>query len=230
MNFGKVESFVLIGGGKLMLYFAELAKKKKFNITSIISKRHANEIIDNKKLQIALKKFGEVYKLNKLDIASLKKVVNKKKNILYFSFDSPWIFEKKIIKNIFNDRLINTHSTRLPFNRGGGGFSWRIMNQEKFGTCILHMISSDKIDEGNVIFQDSFIFPHSLKKPVEYSDFQFQKEQEFLNNFINNISQKKKFDLVGQPEYLSSYFPRLYTKKNGWIDWSMKNIDIFNFI
>ena len=28
MNFGKVESFVLIGGGKLMLYFAELAKKK----------------------------------------------------------------------------------------------------------------------------------------------------------------------------------------------------------
>ena len=92
MNFGKVESFVLIGGGKLMLYFAELAKKKKFNITSIISKRHANEIIDNKKLQIALKKFGEVYKLNKLDIASLKKVVNKKKNILYLSFDSPWIF------------------------------------------------------------------------------------------------------------------------------------------
>ena len=213
-----------------MLYFAELAKKKKFDVVSIISQRHADEIFNKTKFENALKKFGKVYKLNKLDNTSLKKIIDKKKNILFFSFDSPWIFQKKIIKDIFDDRLINTHSTRLPLNRGGGGFSLRIMNQEKLGTCILHMISSGKIDEGNIIFQDAFIFPHSLKKPIEYSNFQLEKEKVFLNKFITKIADNKKFELVGQPEYLSSYFPRLYTKQNGWIDWTMINIDLFNFI
>ena len=120
-----------IGGGELMFFFASEAKKRKLNVISIIAERHANEIINNKKLEDHLKNIGIVYKLKKLDIKILKKIIYEKDNFLFFSFDLPWIFDKKIISQIFENKLINTHSTRLPLYRGGGGFSWRIMNQEK---------------------------------------------------------------------------------------------------
>ena len=92
------------------------------------------------------------------------------------------------------------------------------------------MISSNKIDEGDIVYQRNFIFPHSLKKPIDYFLFQIEKKKKFLIEFIDKLKENNDFPTIGQPEYLSSYYPRLNTEKNGWIDWSLKNIDLFNFI
>ena len=131
---------------------------------------------------------------------------------------------------MFKNKLINSHSTRLPQNRGGGGFSWRILNQEKFGICLIHLISEEEIDKGEIVLHKNFLFPHSLKKPLDYYSFQLKEEKNFLSEFLEKLLCKKSFDLIAQPEYLSTYFPRLSTNTNGWIDWSLKNIDLFNFI
>ena len=38
------------------------------------------------------------------------------------------------------------------------------------------------------------------------------------------------FSLLDQPEYFGSYYPRLNTKINGWIDWNMNSHDLLSFI
>ena len=230
INFGKISTIFLIGGGELMKYFANIAKNKNIKIISIMGPRHAKEIINGEKIEDYLKKYGTVVKLNKFDKTKIKKLVGNKKDFLFISFDSPWIFDDDTIKNLFKNRLINSHSTRLPQNRGGGGFSWRILNQEKFGVCLIHLISSSKIDKGEILFHKNFLFPYALKKPIEYHSFQIDQEKKFLLEFLNKLINKNNFKPLGQPEYLSSYFPRLYTDSNGWIDWSLINIDLFNFI
>ena len=185
-----------------MYKFAKMAKNKNLKVTSIIAPRHANEIIEKKQnLEILLKKIGPVYKFNKIEEKKIKKILGQNKETLYFSFDSAWIFKENILKNLFKNKLINSHSTRLPLDRGGGGFSWRILNQDKLGICLLHLISNSKIDEGKILFHKNFIFPHSLKKPSEYYSFQLNHEEEFMKEFLNKIINKKDFNLLGQPEY-----------------------------
>lgn len=41
---------------------------------------------------------------------------------LFLSLSSRLIFNSYFIKNVFNNNLINFHSTRLPLDAGGGGF------------------------------------------------------------------------------------------------------------
>jgi methionyl-tRNA formyltransferase len=231
INFGKISTVLLLGGGELMYYFAKIAKKNKLKVISVIAPRHAKEVIaDKKNLESLLREEGLVFKFDKIDKKKIKNILGENKDILYFSFDSPWIFNNEIIKDLFKNKLINSHSTRLPQNRGGGGFSWRILNQEKFGICLIHLISEEEIDKGEIVLHKNFLFPHSLKKPLDYYSFQLKEEKNFLSEFLEKLLCKKNFDLIAQPEYLSTYFPRLSTNTNGWIDWSLKNIDLFNFI
>ena len=48
--------------------------------------------------------------------------------------------------------------------------------------------------------------------------------------FIKNLSNKKKFKLKHQLNYLGTYYPRLNTDLNGWIDWNLKSYQIERFI
>ncbi len=230
MKFGKIKKIVLIGGGYLLYHFAK-ESKKKFDIDIIMGPRHKNQkILENKTLGSLVKNLGKNHFIKDLNEKFIKKNYNNNDGLLFLSFDSPWIFNKKIVKKYFFNRLINSHSTRLPQNRGGGGFSWRILNQDKLGFCSLHLIDSDKIDSGDIIMVDEFIFPYKLSKPIEYEEFQQKKEFEFQKKFLKKIQKNQEFKLISQPNYLSTYFPRLSTNDNGWIDWSLKIESLFNFI
>ena len=55
---------------------------------------------------------------------------------LFLSLSSRLIFNSYFIKNVFNNNLINFHSTRLPLDAGGGGFSWRIMKEDRIDNMI----------------------------------------------------------------------------------------------
>ena len=41
------------------------------------------------------------------------------------------------------NNLINFHGTRLPLDAGGGGFSWKIMREDRIDNQLVHLI-----DEG----------------------------------------------------------------------------------
>ncbi len=148
---------------------------------------------------------------------------------LFISFSSRWIFKKKHINNYFKNNLINFHGSRLPIDSGGGGFSWRILKNDRIGNLLFHLVD-DKIDHGPIISYETFLFPTKCKIPKDFYDYQLPKTILFYKNFIYKLKNNEKFNLSSQNNYNRSYFPRLYTKINSWIDWNMNSDNLEKFI
>jgi len=81
--------------------------------------------------------------------------------------------------NRFKGRLVNVHSTRLPANRGGGGFSWRILKDDRLGACQIHLIDHG-IDTGVILKSRKFEYPSTCRIPVEFHQLTIQQLHPFF--------------------------------------------------
>tara|TARA_B100001121_G_scaffold301119_1_gene311825 strand:- start:73 stop:1083 length:1011 start_codon:yes stop_codon:yes gene_type:complete len=151
------------------------------------------------------------------------------KETLFVSFGPRWIFKKDVITKVFKQNIVNFHSTRLPLDAGGGGFSWRVMRNDRLGNCLAHLVD-DGVDTGPILKDFEFVFSKDCKTPL---DFEKENNENFLNfykSFIEEIKLKKKFTIKHQTQSLRRYNPRLDTKVNGWVDWFNSSQEIYNFI
>ncbi len=84
------------------------------------------------------------------------------------SFGARWIFRSEILygTHAFAGRLVNAHGTRLPFDRGGGGFSWRVMRGDRIGCLLLHKVDAG-IDTGSVVAFEDYVIARALQTPAE---------------------------------------------------------------
>ena len=122
------------------------------------------------------------------------------------------------------------HGTRLPQNRGGGGFSWQIIMGNRYGMCCLHKVDK-KIDTGPILFFEEFIFKNNARIPQDFIDEYAEKNFIFLKGiFKKYFKQSNNIQIKNQVEYLSTYWPRLSTDDNGWIDWDRDPHHIERFI
>ena len=150
-------------------------------------------------------------------------------NCLFISLGARWIFSKESIKNIFQNNLINAHGTRLPFDAGGGGMSWRIMKRDRICLHLLHLVNKE-IDKGGIIFTQKSIFPKYCNIPEDFNKFYRDNFLGFFETFLLKLKNSEKFEVRDQVDYIGSYFPRLSTLKNGFIDWSWSSQNISYFI
>ena len=231
MNFGEINQYILFGGGELLCQTVKLLKKENYRIFVVTSKRHSNELITISKQTIPLIKFLKNeqidYAISK-DVSQDSFVLNRvTQNTLGMSFGAAWIFKKNFIE-IFNGRLVNCHGSCLPRNRGGGGFSWRILANERAGVSLIHQIDIG-VDTGYILMSKEYIYPHTCKYPIDYQRYSTIKYQELLKLFFTYIKNCKSFEFIIQQECFSSYWPRLATDIHGYIDWSweLKNIERF---
>ena len=88
-------------------------------------------------------------------------------NTLFVSLGARWIFNSDIIKNVMNNHLVNFHGSRLPFDKGGGGFSWKILNKDRINNQLVHLVD-EGIDTGPIITSSSSIFPSECKIPKDF--------------------------------------------------------------
>ena len=160
-----------------------------------------------------------------------KKFVNSKVSIsetLFISLNSRWIFNQNMI-NFLQGNLLNFHSTRLPFDRGGAYYSWIILKNDRINNQVLHFID-ENIDTGKIIFNLNEIVPRNIKIPIDYEKFDLQQLIKAYSIFINKINRKESFNLIDQPNYIGSYHPRLSSKFNGWINWDYKSLFLERYI
>ena len=231
MNFGKIDHFMLLGGGPLL---SELAKKladQGVDVVVVTSERHSTELLadtgDLTLVDFLTRQSIEFIiseNVNK-DSAVIRKITGQ---TLGMSLGAAWIFRPNFI-DLFGGRLVNVHGTRLPQDRGGGGFSWRIMRDDRLGFSVIHQIDPG-VDTGSIIEFDEFFYPHSCRLPIEYRNYSAEKSHALLDQFIGNIKTGREFETISQPEYLSTYWPRLSSDAHGYIDWSWKLKDIEQFI
>ena len=102
------------------------------------------------------------------------------------SIGAAWIFKDYVIKDLFKKKLYNMHGTRLPQNRGGGGFSWQIMMGNRLGFCQLHLVDKG-VDTGDIIKTEEFLYPPSCRIPKDYINLYREKNMHFITSFIKEI-------------------------------------------
>ena len=103
-------------------------------------------------------------------------------------------------------------------NRGGATLSWMIMMSLKESASVLHFITP-KIDEGDIVASSKYTFPSNCKIPNDYSIFILKKSIELIKEFIGGVIAKDDFNERTQENEESSYWPRLSTEIQGFIDW-----------
>ncbi len=150
------------------------------------------------------------------------------KETLFISIGSRLIFDKKII-NFLKGNLINFHGSRLPFDSGGGGFSWRIMRGDRIDNQLVHLID-EGIDTGNIIESEASLFPSRCITPQDHQNYSQQKFLIFYKKVISKIKRGTMFDMRIQDKDIGNYYPRLDTEIHGLIDWGLSSNDLYNFI
>lgn len=227
----KIEKIVLLGGGNVLINISLWLIKKNIPVKVITSLRHSEEVIDGLKFSCLLAKNNIPFLITE-DVSSVKSIdfIGDTENVFALSLGAAWIFKKTFIKNVFNDLLFNVHSTRLPQNRGGGGFSWQVMNGSRFGFCQLHLIDGG-IDTGPLVLSEEFLYPQYCRIPFDFEQVLQEKNFNFIKKFILKIWEKPlDIQISPQAEYFSTYWPRLNTDINGWIDWNYSVTDLERFI
>jgi len=194
-----------------------------FNIKSLIitSSHQSKKVSKNVKANI----------FNKIDNACIKLIKNKCdiQKTLFVSLGARYIFKKDMIEKFFLSNLVNFHRHRLPLNRGGGGYSWHIMNEDRIDNQLIHLIN-EKPDAGPIIDSSTTLFPSKCKIPIDFENYSLEKFSEMYKSFINKLKNGTKFTLKPQVNYFGNYYPRLNTLQNGFIDWNLKPYDLINFI
>jgi len=148
---------------------------------------------------------------------------------LFISLGARWIFKKDIIENIMCSQLVNFHGTRLPYDAGGGGYSWRILKKDRIDSQLVHLVD-EGIDTGPILKSSVSVFPSSCKIPNDFELYHRNKSEIFFKNFLVDIKNHKEFYLKPQLDYIGSYNPRLMTNMNGWINWAWESSCLVDFI
>lgn len=226
----KFETVFLFGYSPIFKDIGDLLNRKKIKINLVFSNRQEDDI-NSIKNKIS---FCKIIKENNLKF--LSKMIDdenyESNKILGISFGAPYIFKNEHI-NLFKGNLINSHGAPLPEFKGGGGFSWRIMQNDKRGSSLFHLIN-EGIDEGEVVFRKNFIFKKKDRYPLDFESTQLKQDKKNLLPFIESIVTGEKplkiRKKIIQKKVRGSYFPRLLTKFNGLINWDWNGEDIQNFI
>ena len=228
--FGKVDSVVLFGGGQALLSMLEYVRQTGWSVAVFTSPRQMADVVasSGKSFSEELRDLGIVPCVT--DSLSENTEVERlaSAGTIGISLDAPWIFKKEFIDR-FGGRLVNCHGMRLPQYRGGGGYTWPVMRRSRLGYSLIHRVTPG-IDDGEIIAVREFVFPDWCKQPGDYFQVTAQEDRILFGQFISAVAAGGSFKSIGQPEYLSVYFPRLHTPSHGLIDWSWKSADIVSFI
>jgi methionyl-tRNA formyltransferase len=230
-SIGPCNKILLLGGGRLLRDLCVWSESNNHHVSVITSSRHAVEVINNETLESFLNKNNIPYLISDdIDNKEVEYFISDTQETFCLSLGAAWIFKTNVIEKYFQNRLFNLHGTRLPQNRGGGGFSWQVMTANRFGFCVLHLVDGG-VDSGDIILFDEFLYPAACRIPIDYENLYVEKNFVFLTNLLNHITLKEKHvKPIAQSEYFSTHWPRLHTLTNSWIDWSMEVNDLERFI
>ena len=230
MNFGNIDNVVLFGGGTNLVGLASWCNERDMPVVAFTSPRHADEAVssDGRSLRDTLEADGvSVFSSEKInEEPRLQEHVNA--NTLGIALGPAWIY-LNVVLNLFDGRIVNFHNIPLPRVRGGAHYTWQILRGNRTGGCNIQLIER-KLDAGAVIKTLEYQLPPSARIPQDYFDASRANDMPFLLEFMEEVQAGKDFDAVGLQETLSTYFPRLSTPDQGFIDWSWSTSELERFI
>lgn len=220
--------FLLIGGGDLAKYTLQYLTPL-FNRVYLVSNLEWDEAwsMQNKTSIFQVSKELGIEYINAEDYTKAKEFIFEKKPNLCLTIGSKWIFKADIL-DFFNGLIFNYHPTNLPKYRGGGGFSWQVLNGEtKTYTTIHQMVS--KIDAGKIVIKREMKV-NANPIPQDFFKATFSLAQETIISFLKILEKNDVLQLYTQNNNESSYFPLLKSSINGALNWDWEIEDLEKFI
>lgn len=224
-----VERWLLMGGSSLMVAVVARLAQQKMSFQIATGARHLAETMeDGTPFRTVVEREGWPY-WEVADIHSDVRVLDwLSRPTIGLSLGAPWVMRQDLIER-FGRRLFNSHGARLPRDRGAGGFSWRILRGDRLGYSVLHELTAG-VDKGGVVKLEEYLFPAGCRTPADYQAFARERDLTMLKALVEDVESGRSLEVRSQPEYLSTYWPRLHTLTNGAIDWRWRLADIERFI
>ena len=230
--------FLVLGAGWHACRFCELLVAKNFSLPIVVTypkKEHERDKI----LLKHARHHKDIYVIaNNLGISlfdhctsdeSILAVAKEFGVDIIVSFSWRYRISANLIEAM-NGQIFNLHPSILPYERGSGTFSYRIMNEKKFVAATLHQVDegldtgpvsrskSKEIDDLNLIPQDLLIETNNIY-------------DEILDEFLEEckLTSDLFFHLKKQNPLVGSYLPLLNTEVNGVLDlnWSIDEVERF---
>lgn len=231
MKFGSVNQCIVFGGSRLLLEFADYLRQEGWACLVVVSERHAQERVDchSGATLSELLQQREIECISSADVNNDTQIHNRiTAQTLGISICGAWIFRRRFI-DTFEGRFVNLHGSRLPYDRGGAGFSWSILRNESRGMSLIHRVD-EGIDTGDILTYREYHYPASCRLPLDYLNHSIEQYMHCLRDFMGDVQKGKDFFPLAQPPYLSTYWPRLATDRHAYINWSWRLEDIERFI
>lgn len=222
--------WLLMGDGPLLLLVATELAARGMPFHVACGMRHLDATLpeDNRTLRQALED-SQLPAWEVEDIHSDQRVLDwLNQPTIGLSIGAPWLLRQDFIER-FERRLFNSHGARLPRDRGGGGYSWRILRNDRQGYSVLHELTPG-VDKGGIVKLKEYLFPPSCRIPVDYHAYASSQDATILLSLVEDAARGVALQVMSQPEYLSTYWPRLHTLTNGAIDWNWTLLQIERFI
>jgi methionyl-tRNA formyltransferase len=144
-------------------------------------------------------------------------------------FGYPFEITAKLVES-FGGRIINTHFSRLPEGAGGGGFSWPILFGARRGTISFHLMLPGERDNGPIIQQIGCDFPKHVRFPIDYDAHCEQIAVPALIDLLDRLGKGERFSLRPQDRQCGTFWPRLDTSSQAYIDWGWHGEEIERFV
>lgn len=232
-KFPSRKNFLIVGSGDpvktfikiLVKYFSDsqiliLSDKECDRAWSIYEKEPIEKVAQKNNIKLEF-----VEDVNAKEV--IDKIIEAKYNIC-FVLGSRWIFKEEFI-NIFRGAIFNYHTSDLPKYKGGGGYRWQVMNQEKNIFIAFHQVVAE-IDRGPILV----VAKKKLKgkgkiNPKDIFAGLHVFTNEYFDTFLKKFKQTREVQLIKQEKYGATYFPLLDNEINGAIDltWGIKDIKLF---
>lgn len=225
---GAADKIVLFGGSQALFNLAVEIQRRGYDLLICTEDLHLGETINRYgSLEDNLTREKLPYiNLPKISPRVLRPHVTP--NTLGLSICALWIFKQETI-NLFRGRLYNIHSSVLPKGRGGGGHTWKILAQDRSGGFTIHEVA-EGIDTGDTVMVREFDFPAECRIPKHYYEYAQRIEDRMLMEFLDAIENGRPLVPMRQDSRAGTYWPRINTAINGYIDWSWTVGDIRCFI
>ncbi|MEG3618553.1 formyltransferase family protein [Magnetovibrio sp. PR-2] len=227
---GSFSRLIIIGFGSPTVVAAKFAVECGLDVFVGASERQLDIVDANgDKVMASLQALGIVPELeNKLSDFSFYQDEGGRAGDAVLSVGSPFIFRQNFL-DLFPQRVFNSHGAPLPKWRGGGGYSWRILADERRGNACIHLVTTG-IDGGDIVFQEGYTFANDLTCPREYEVEAAKHEAVAIEQFLSILRDGGELNLIRQDESQSTYFPRLHTPTQAWINWSWQGKMVERFV
>ncbi len=225
-----IRRVIILGGGLMAEAAVEILRANGIEVIAFMGSRQIGyTVADGSLYKDFLKHHGiEPIIVDRLEDSPVHFTELHCPGAMIMSLMGPFIIPVEVL-DLFEGMVFNAHNHPLPQWRGGAVQTWQILAGERRGATCIHL-ASHQLDQGDVVFREDYVFPPEVRYPKDYNEYSHHRAAAGVAGFVRSIVAGEEIEVTPQDDAVSTYFPRLNTDAQGYIDWDWPGDEIERFV